>query len=104
MNSQCIIQGLNKAIAEQFPAFSLSNIFGFSLGVGAVIAFGIIVYAGLLWTSSMGNPSKIKDAKDRIFAALLGLVILATGFILLNTINPALVGGGSPDKTADCPQ
>jgi hypothetical protein len=97
-----MIKEINTAFEVAIPGLSISNIFGYSLGIGAVIAFVIIVYAGLLYSTSMGNAGIQSDAKARIRAALTGLVILATGFLLLNTINPEIVGSSS-SNTVQCP-
>ena len=40
---------------------------------------------------SRGNPSTISDAKDKIFKALLGIVIIFSSYLILNTINPDFV-------------
>jgi hypothetical protein len=48
----------------------------------------MIVIGGFKWMTSAGDPSKVSDAKDQIFAAILGLVIIAIAEIIA-----ALVGG-----------
>ncbi|HOK35575.1 MAG TPA: pilin [Candidatus Pacearchaeota archaeon] len=66
-------------------------IFYFALGVSGIVALGMIVYAGFKYFTSFGNPEKIKDAKDQILNAIVGLVILFISVILLNTLNPQIV-------------
>ncbi len=70
---------------------SISGFFPWAWGVGGMIALGIFMYAGVLYIVSAGNPSKQKDAIDWIKAAVYGLVLLATGWIILNVINPAIL-------------
>lgn len=41
--------------------------------------------------TSAGDPSKSSDARDQIFNAVLGLVIMLASWMILNTINPQLV-------------
>jgi hypothetical protein len=48
----------------------------------------MIIVAGFKWMTSAGDPSKISDAKDQFFAAILGLLIIALAEIIA-----ALVGG-----------
>jgi TRAP-type C4-dicarboxylate transport system permease small subunit len=48
----------------------------------------MIVIGGFQWMTSAGDPGKISDAKDRIFAAILGLLIIAFAELIA-----VLVGG-----------
>ena len=66
-------------------------IYKFSLGIAGLLVFIMIVWGGIQYTISAGNPALTGDAKDRIFQAIFGLILLALSFIILNTINPALV-------------
>lgn len=66
-------------------------LFNFSLGMAAVLAFIVIIAAGIKMVESRGNPSETQDAKQKIINSLLGLTILLTSYILLTTINPDLV-------------
>ncbi len=68
----------------------VSNLYNTALGIGALLAIGIIVYGGVLYTASAGNSSRIDDAKKWIWAALSGLFILFGAFLILNVINPNL--------------
>ena len=72
------------------PVGFIANFYYFALGLGGLLAFGSIVYAGIKWTTSQGNPGTISDAKDQIVQALWGLVLLGGAFVILNTINPEL--------------
>ena len=69
----------------------IKYIFNLSLGLMGLVVFGILVYGGLRYSTSAGNPTKIKDAKSRIFAGILGLIILLFSYLILTTINPQLV-------------
>jgi len=60
------------------------------IAIGGLAAFIALVWAGFLYLTSAGDPAKIKDAKDRITAAISGLVLLLASFLILNTINPEL--------------
>jgi len=46
----------------------------------------MIVIGGFLWMTSGGNPSQISNAKDRIYAAIFGLVIIALAEIIANLV------------------
>ena len=81
---------ITKSIDSIIPG-GLANIFNFGLALGALIAFGTIIYAGILYSASGDNSSKQKDAREWIWAAIQGLGLLALGFIILRIINPNLV-------------
>lgn len=66
-------------------------VFQFSLFLGALISLGSFIYGGMRYLTSAGNPTKIKDAQSRITSGMLGLLLLLSAYIILNTINPQLV-------------
>lgn len=76
-----------------FGGFSLSGIFGWALTLGATAALGIVVYAGILYIASAGNPSRREDAIEWIKAAIYGLLLLAGGWLILYVLNPSILGG-----------
>jgi len=66
-------------------------IYYFFLFTSGFFAMGALVYGSIRYITSAGNPDAMKDAKDQIFAAIFGLVILFSSWIILNQINPQLV-------------
>lgn len=66
-------------------------IFNFAIWIVGALAFGALVYGGIKYLTSAGSPIKMREAKDRIFAAFLGLIILFSSYLILTTINPQLV-------------
>lgn len=79
--------------------------------IGGIAVFIALLIGGFLYLTSMGNPTRMSEAKDRIFSALIGLILLFSIYLILNTINPELTvlttpgtGVGSLcDIEADCP-
>ena len=69
----------------------------FIIGVSGFAAFFKFVYAGFLWTSSRGDPSKIKEAQDEIYAASVGLLLILSTYLILPVINPELTTLKLPD-------
>lgn len=61
-----------------------------ALGIGALIALLVLIYGGIVYTTSAGNESRIGEAKEWVFGALIGLFILFGSYVILNTINPEL--------------
>lgn len=75
-----------------FGGMNANDIFTWALGIGGMFALGIIIYGGTMYIASAGNASRQTDAKDWIWAAVYGLILLAAGYLILNTINPAILG------------
>ena len=76
--------------ASTTPGAFVANFYQFALMIGGVLAFGIIVYGGVKYMASAGNPSGQGDAKEWIEAALLGLLLLVGAYFILNVVNPQL--------------
>jgi len=66
-------------------------IYLFALGIVGFTALLSIVIGAFQYTTSAGNPTAIKNAKDRIISAILGIILLLSAVLILNTINPDLV-------------
>ena len=66
-------------------------IFNLSIIIGGLVAFGVFILGGAKHLTSAGDPTKMSDAKDQIFAGFLGLIILLSSYLILTTINPQLV-------------
>ncbi len=85
------IEGFKPETVETLTPEYAKYIFNFAIWTSGLIALGVLVYAGFQYLTSAGNPEKVKDAKDRIASALLGLVILFGSYLILITINPQLI-------------
>jgi len=69
----------------------LKYVFTFAIMIAGLLAFGALIYGGFSYLTSAGDPSKMKDGQDQIIAGILGLIIVLSSFLILNTINPQLV-------------
>jgi len=70
--------------------FDLANIFGWAIGVGALLALGAIIWGGIL-VSTSELAHKKEDGKEWIKSAIFGLLLLIGAFLILNTINPEIL-------------
>lgn len=68
----------------------------FALAIAGVLSFGAIVYGGIRYATGRGNPSTESEGKSWITGALLGLLLLAGAYIILQTVNPALTALTNP--------
>ncbi len=82
--------------AEDMPDFIYRS-FEFALAIAGLIAFGVLVFAGFRYMTSAGDPTKMTDAKDQIFAAFLGLIVLLGSFLILHTLDPHLIKVTPPE-------
>jgi len=82
--------GILSAI-DQFIPGGIDNIFLVGLGIGAIIALGTLIFAGIKYSTSGDNASKQKDAKEWIWAAVKGLALIAGGAVIITIINPSLL-------------
>jgi hypothetical protein len=58
--------------------------------IGGLAVLISLLIGGFLYLTSVGNPTRMSEAKDRIFSAIIGLVLLFSIYLILKTINPDL--------------
>jgi hypothetical protein len=61
------------------------------VSIGGILATVMIIFGGIVYLTAGGNPGRIGEAKEYIGNALIGLVLLFTSYLLLQTLNPDLV-------------
>ncbi len=70
---------------------SVGFLYNIAMAVVGLVAFGSLVYAGILRTwGAAGSPNLIKEADERIKDTLWGILLLAGAAVIFNTINPRL--------------
>lgn len=69
-------------------------IYIFALAAVGVVALLSMLIGAVQYVLSAGNATKASDAKDRIFSAVLGIILLLASVMILRTINPDLVNIG----------
>ncbi len=77
------------------PADFVARFYKIALGIVGGAALGVLVYGAILWTVS-GAVSTKQDAIEWIWAAIWGIVLLLSAYLILNTINPDLVNLKNP--------
>ncbi|HEY5221277.1 MAG TPA: hypothetical protein VIJ29_04015 [Candidatus Paceibacterota bacterium] len=82
------------------PGAFIANFYQFALMIGGVLAFGVIIYGGVRYMASAGNPSGQSDAKEWIEGALLGLLLLVGAYFILDVVNPQLLNLKLPTLTS----
>ncbi|PIR43060.1 hypothetical protein COV24_04755 [candidate division WWE3 bacterium CG10_big_fil_rev_8_21_14_0_10_32_10] len=74
--------GLGKSDVRMVVANIIKIVLGL-LGTGALI---LIIYAGFIWTTSMGNQEKVDKAKKTIWGAVIGLAVILSAYAITNFI------------------
>ncbi len=69
----------------------IQYIYEWGIALGGIAVFIMLLWAGIQYLTSAGDPGKMSSAIKRIQSAILGLVLLLTSWLILNTINPQLV-------------
>jgi len=62
----------------------------FVISISGIAVFVMLVWGGFTWLTSAGSPAKITDAKDRIYSAFLGLLLILASYLIIQVINPEL--------------
>lgn len=62
------------------------NIINIAIGLVGVVSVAVIVFGGQRYVVSNGDPGKLKQAKDMILYALIGLVIAILAFVIVNFV------------------
>jgi hypothetical protein len=65
-------------------------IFNFAITISGLIVFGVLVYGGIRWMTSLENPNSLTDARNQILLGLIGLIVLLFSWLIFNTIDPEL--------------
>ena len=88
--------GLNKDISL---AEVVSVIIYAFLSILGVVFIVLIIYAGFLWMTSAGSEEKVKKAKDIMLAAVIGLIIIFSAYVITVFVFDRLIfgqGGSQP--------
>lgn len=82
----------------------IATIYQYSVGVIGIIAVLMIIVGGVQWIVAGGSKDTILSAKKKIVSSVTGLTIAALSYVILNTINPALVNLRLPQTWIIKPQ
>ncbi|OGY91817.1 MAG: hypothetical protein A3H70_04910 [Candidatus Komeilibacteria bacterium RIFCSPLOWO2_02_FULL_48_11] len=69
----------------------LAAIMNIVLGLVGILATIYLIYSGIKWLRSGGSEEMIKEAKDGIRSALIGLLVVFGGYVLVNFIIERLI-------------
>jgi len=75
----------------------IKYIYEWSISLAILSVFIVVVYSGVKYMTSAGNPNQITQAIGNIKSAAFGLLLLLGSWLVLNTINPELTGLKMPN-------
>ncbi len=52
--------------------------------VAVILAFGFLIFGGIQWITSGGDKGKTEEARNKITAAVVGLLILGASWAIIN--------------------
>ncbi len=64
------------------------------VAIGVIAALIFLIWGGVKWIISGGNEDKVKEARQQIIAAIIGLVVLLLSVVVLNFVM-GMLGVGS---------
>jgi len=100
--------GYSIDLSAKSPEEVVVGIVKWALGLLALVACVLVIYGGLLYLTSMGNPEKILKAKKVLTSALIGLIIIMLAwvivFFIMKFFNGGGGGGGQCVVDSDCTQ
>jgi len=89
-------EGYNEAASSNNPGIAVGFLYRVAMAVVGLVAFGSLVYAGILRTwGAVGNSGLVKEADERIKGTLWGILLLAGAAVIFNTINPQINNVGA---------
>lgn len=78
---------------------TIAQIIRIALGFLGVIAVVIILWGGFQWMTAGGNDEKVKEAKKRIYAGIIGLVIIISAYAIASFVISSILTATSDTST-----
>ncbi|MCU0679164.1 MAG: hypothetical protein MUC28_01815 [Planctomycetes bacterium] len=69
----------------------IQEIYKYAIGLVGILATVTLMFGGISWILAGGSAERVGSAKAWITSALTGLVLALCSYIILNTVNPALI-------------
>ncbi len=77
-------------VNDSLLAHYIQAVYIYFIWVVGIVAVVMVMYGGIRWVGAAGNPGQIKEARDIIDSAVIGVIIALVSVVLLNIINPKL--------------
>ena len=87
----CTSHGVNNASNKNNLMETVNTIINVIIGVIGFVAVVVIILGGVQYTTSAGDPGKVKKAKDTILYGIIGLVVALLAFAIVNFVLTSLI-------------
>ncbi len=64
----------------------LNGVLSFVMVIAALLVFFYLIWGGIEWITSGGDKGKTENARNKITAAVIGLIVLAASYAILQLI------------------
>ena len=65
---------------------TISDFTGLFVLVGVLLALFVLIWGGFSWITSGGDKQKVNQARDKIFYAVVGLVLIFLAYFIVNLL------------------
>lgn len=91
-NAQSDLEGKISDLPNNAASGNLNNVLNWVFVASGMIAVGVIIYGGIKYITSQGEPNKVKQASQIIAYALVGLAVVGlaaaiTNFVISSGVN-----------------
>ena len=87
---------ITNPLGDADPRVIVARVIQGALSVSGTIALLMFIYGGMLWMTAMGKSDQIDKGKNILVWAVLGIILIASAYIVTTAIFNAL-GTGSVD-------
>ncbi len=99
IDGNCVAGGSGATISPPAAFFGnvgdlINSVLTFVVAIAALLVFLYLIWGGIDWITSGGDKGKTEAARNKITAAVVGLIILAAAYAIL-TIALGFLAGGS---------
>jgi hypothetical protein len=91
LNETATAAGLKTGLASKSVGEIIGAVIQIALSFLGVVFMLLLLYAGYLWFTSLGDSKKTQQAKTLLTDAVIGLVIILSAYAISNTVITALV-------------
>jgi hypothetical protein len=91
-SAQCGVECANPNPNDPNLTDMIKNIVNLVIFVVGIIAVIMVILGGIQYSTSQGDPAKVKKAKDTILYGIIGLVVAILAFAIVNFVLAGLAG------------
>ena len=93
-----------QSLTQDPPEVIAANVVKALLTLVGVIFVALLIYGGFLYMTSRGEEEKVKKSKKTLVAAVIGIIIITTGYSITYFITSTIEspGTGIPQYDEDC--